>query len=177
MPDLLAHALIAYTLAVLLSWRYDWLTRPYVTVSMAGALIPDMAKIRLLLPSKQVELLGIPMDVQGLHTGGAALLSVLIGVSVVAPRHRKRVFALLSLGAASHLVADAFVLTVSGRSYAIFFPLTPYRPPTPGLYASTQPEPTILAAVAALLVWLATRYRVADRGGNRSQHPEYGKNE
>lgn len=159
MPDLLAHALIAYTLAVLLSWRYDWLTGPYVTVAMAGAFIPDMAKIRLILPSR-MKFFGVWIDWGGLHTGGAALLSVLIGVTLVAPRHRKRVFALLSLGAASHLVADALLSTVSGRSYAIFYPLTPYRPPTPGLYMSTQPEPTILAAVAALLVWLVTRYRV-----------------
>lgn len=161
MPDLLAHALIAYTLAMLLSWRYDWLTRPYVTVSMAGAFIPDMTKVRYILPSDQVKLLiGVPFDWDALHTGGPVLLCVLIGVTLVAPRQRKRVFALLLLGAASHLVADALLLTASGRSYAVFWPLTLYHPPTPGLYLSTQPEPTILAAVAALFVWLATQYHV-----------------
>jgi len=55
MPDLLAHAFLAYAILRILSWRYDWLTTPYVTAGMAGALIPDIVKIRLLLPSATVE--------------------------------------------------------------------------------------------------------------------------
>ncbi len=37
MPDLLAHAFIAYSLCRVLSWRFDWLTTPYVTLGMVGA--------------------------------------------------------------------------------------------------------------------------------------------
>jgi len=55
MPDLLAHAFLAYAILRALSWRYDWLRTPYVTAGMAGAFIPDIVKIQLILPSATVE--------------------------------------------------------------------------------------------------------------------------
>jgi len=165
MPDLLAHALIAYTVALLLSWRYAWVTAPYATVVMAGAFIPDLIKIKLLVPSGQVEqLLGIPFDWGAIHTAGGAVVAVLIGVLLVAPRERRRVGLLLALGAISHLVADALLLNPSGQSYAILWPLTRVYPPTPGLYLSTQPEPTIVTAGIALVVWTVTRMRKQPAG-------------
>jgi hypothetical protein len=160
MPDLLAHAFIAYTIATLLSWHYDWLTPAYKTILMAGAFIPDLTKIKLLISSGTVEqLLGIPFNWFALHTAGGALLSILIGVIVVAPGERRRTFALLSIGAASHLLADGLLLSPSGRSYAILWPLTRYHPPTPGLYLSTQPEPTLVAGFVAITTWVTTHYR------------------
>jgi hypothetical protein len=159
MPDLLAHALIAYTVGRVLSWRYTWLSPAYVTVVMAGAFIPDLTKIKLVVPSHTVaHLLGIPFDWGALHTVGGALVAIGIGVIAVAPRERLRVGLLLGLGAASHLLADALLITPSGRSYAILWPLTRYHPPTPGLYVSTQPEPTIVAGLGASVVWLVSRY-------------------
>jgi len=160
MPDLLAHALLAYSLCTLLALRYEWLTARYVTVGMAGAFIPDLTKIALVVPSEQVRgLLGIPFDWGGLHTGGAAAVAVLVGTMVVRPGQRRRVTVLLGVGAASHLFADALLLTPSGRSYAVLWPLTQYRPPTPGLYLSTSPVPTALTAVFAAVVWYTVRYR------------------
>lgn len=160
MPDLLAHAFIAYALACVLSWRYDWLSPAYATVVMAGAFVPDLAKMELLVPSGAVErLLELPFSWGALHTTGGALVAILVGVVVVAPRERLRTFALLSIGAASHLLADGLLLNPSGRSYAMFWPLTQYHPPTPGLYLSTQAEPTVVAGVAALVAWLLTRHR------------------
>jgi len=160
MPDLLAHALLAYSLCTLLSRRYQWLTPRFVTVGMAGAFIPDLTKIRLLVPASRVrELLGVPFDWTGLHTGGAAVVAVLVGSMVVPPAQRRRVTALLGLGAASHLLADALLLTPTGRSYAVLWPLTQYHPPTPGLYLSTSPVPTVVAAVVAAGVWYTIRYR------------------
>ena len=158
MPDLLAHALIAYTLGRLLSWRIDWLTPGYITVVMAGAFIPDLTKIDLLVPSGAIhQLLGVPFDWGALHTAGGALIAIAIGVVVVTPRERVRVGFLLVLGVASHLLADALLINPSGRSYAILWPLTRWHPPTPGLYLSTEPTPTIVAAIFALGVYLATR--------------------
>ena len=126
---------------------------------MAGAFIPDMTKIKLLIPSDQVvALLGLPFSWSALHTAGGALIAILIGVTLVSTAERKRVFVLLSLGAVSHLVADALLLNPSGRSYAVLWPLTRYHPPTPGLYLSTQPEPMIVAFVGAVVVWLLTQY-------------------
>lgn len=155
MPDLLAHALFAYALGTALSWRYEWLAPHWVTVAIVGAFVPDLVKVRLLVPDSLVtEVLGgSPFSWGALHTGGPVLLSVLIGVLAVAPRHSRRAFALLSVGAASHLLADALLANPSGRSFALVWPLTRYHPPTPGLYHSTDPWPTVATLALAALVW------------------------
>lgn len=153
MPDLLAHAFIAYAIASVLSWRYEWLTPAYVTVAMAGAFIPDLAKVELLIRSETVEhFLGVPFDWFALHTAGGVAVAIALGVVVVAPCERLRVGLLLSLGASSHLLADGLLLNLSGRSYAMLWPLTQWHPPTPGLYLSTQPEPTLITGLIASAV-------------------------
>jgi len=158
MPDLLSHAFIAYTLCTLLALRYEWVSPQYVTVAMAGAFIPDMAKIELVLDDAVVgNALGLPFAWSGLHTLGGAAVSVLIGVILVRPAERTRVGGLLALGAASHLTADAFLLKASGRSYSVFWPLTQYAPPTPGLYLSTDLWPSVVTGMAAFVTWLIVR--------------------
>jgi len=165
MPDLLSHALIAYVICTALSWRYDWLTPSYVTVGMAGAFVPDMTKIQLVIPGELVEsVLGIPFSWHPLHTGGGALVSVLVGVLVVVPERRRRVLGLLGIGAASHLLADALLRTPTGYSYAIAWPLTRYRPPTPGLYLSTEPWPTVVTGLIAVALWIVSTRRSDDEG-------------
>lgn len=161
MPDLLAHALIAYTVCRVLSWRHEWITAPYVTVGMAGAFIPDLAKLELLVSSGQVErLLGVTFSWFGLHTGGAVLVSILIGALLVVPSERTRVLPLLAVGATTHLLTDGLLRTASGRSYPMFWPLTQYSPPTPGLYLSTDPEPMLVAAVIAFGVFAVSNSRL-----------------
>lgn len=163
MPDLLAHALVGYALGLLLSWRYEWMSPAHVTVVMAGAFVPDLSKADLIVPSGSVEAaLGIPFDWFALHTAGGALVAIAVGTAVVARAERGRVFGLLSVGAVSHLLADGLLRQPSGRSYAMFWPVSQYHPPTPGLYLSTQAEPTVAAAAFAGVVWLATRYRRRD---------------
>ncbi|EMA30116.1 metal-dependent hydrolase [Haloarcula japonica] len=155
MPDLLSHAFIAFTVCTLLSLRYDWLTGEYVTVGMAGAFIPDMAKIKILVDAAAVEAaLGIPFDWLGVHTLGGAFVAVLVGTVIVNRADRRRVFGLLSLGAASHLFADALLLKASGRSYEVLWPLTQYHPPTPGLYLSTDIWLTGVTGTVAVATWL-----------------------
>lgn len=65
--------------------------------------------------------------------------------------------ALLLLGGASHLVADAFLRTPTGGSYPLFWPITDYSPPTPGLYLSTDPAPTAVALGLAVALTLVRR--------------------
>lgn len=155
MPDLLTHAFIGYTLGRLLAWRYEWLTSRYISVVMAGAFIPDIAKLALVVPSDRVAaVLNVPFSWFGIHTFGGAMLCVLVGVVLVSPDDRPRVFGGLSLGAGSHLVADAFLLKAAGHSYPLLWPLTAYAPPTPGLYLSTDIWPAILTGSVALIVWL-----------------------
>ena len=161
MPDLLAHAFIAYALCRVLSWRIEWLTTNYVTLGMVGAFIPDIVKINLVLPSTTVErLLGVPFSWGSLATGGGTVLSVVIGVVLLASQERRRGGAMLALGAATHLFADSLLLTPTGRSVQLFWPLVQYRVPSPGLYLSTQPEPMTLSGAIAVLVWGLDRYWV-----------------
>lgn len=160
MPDLLSHALIAYTLCTLLALRYRWLSPAYVTIGMAGAFIPDIAKISLALDSAIIgALIDKPFNWFAIHTLGGAAIAVLIGVLLVAAEERRRVLALLSLGAGSHLFADALLYNVTGHSYPVFWPLTMYRPPSPGIYHSTDIWPSIALAGIAVLTWYVVRKR------------------
>lgn len=160
MPDLLAHALIGYAVCLIASWRYNWLSQEYVTVGMAGVFIPDLAKADLLLGDGMIEqFLGIPFDWFALHTMGGVLVSILIGTVLVVAQERVRVAAVLALGAGTHLVADALLRTPTGRSYSIMWPLTRYKPPTPGWYLSTEPTPMVIALLVAIAVTLLSKRR------------------
>jgi len=160
MPDLLAHVFLGYTIFRVLSWRYDWLTRPYVTAGMAGACIPDITKVSLLLPASTVEqLLGIPFSWSPIHRLGGVILCVLVGGVLVDDRRWSKVLLVLLGGAGSHLFADALLTKATGRSYDVFWPLTRWQPPTPGLYLSTQPEPTLVTGLLAAIVWLVSVQR------------------
>lgn len=166
MADLLAHVLFAYAVVTVASWRYEWLTPPYVTVAMMGAMIPDLTKIALLVPSYRVEaLLGVPFDWFALHTAGGSFVAVLVGTVLVPADHRKRVLLLLTFGAASHHLLDVVLINPSGYSYAVLWPLTGYHPPTPGLYLSTDRWPALVSGALALLVRTvdARRDRADDR--------------
>lgn len=167
MPDLLSHALIAYTLCTLLAARYRWLTPRYVTVGMAGAFVPDIAKVDLVLPGAVVRnALGVPFSWFGVHTLGGAAVAALVGVVLAAGEQRRRVAALLALGAGSHLAADALLLKASGHSYPVLWPLTVYHPPTPGLYHSTDVWPAFATGAAALAAWLLVRRSTVLAGGS-----------
>lgn len=92
------------------------------------------------------------------------LLGIIIGAMTVTNHIRRRVAAVLAVGAVSHLLTDGLLLTPTGRTYPMFWPLTRFAPPSPGLYLSTDPEPTIVAGLFALGVWVATRLRERDAG-------------
>jgi len=133
--------------------------KPYITAAMVGALLPDLAKINLVISNWWVrQWLPVPFSWSALHTTGGVILSVLIVVTLVEPPYRKRVGGLLLFGAGTHLLTDAMLRSVTGRSFPIFWPLTLYEPLTPGLYLSTEPWPTALAiAVAAVLTGIDRR--------------------
>lgn len=170
MPDLLTHVLVAYAVVTIGSWRYEAVTPSAVTVAMMGAMIPDLTKVALAAPSYRIEaLLGVPFDWFALHTAGGSFVSVLIGTVLASRHNRTRVFLLLAFGAASHLLLDGFLVNPSGYSYAVFWPLTGYHPPTPGLYLSTDRWPALLAGTVAAMVWVITRYRVRPARRNRTR--------
>jgi hypothetical protein len=159
MPDLLTHALAAYSLGIVCSWRVEWLDTPYVTAMMVGAFVPDLVKVKLLVPSAEIgATLGIPFSWLPLHTLTGVLLSVLLLAGLVAdPRTRRQVLLTSGGGALSHLMLDALLRTPTGRGGPVFWPITEYQPPTPGLYLSTEPWPTALFLGVAVLVVVADR--------------------
>lgn len=158
MPDLLTHVLAGYTLATALRVRFDWLSPAYVTVCMAGALLPDTAKLYLVVPDAAVAtLLGVPFSWHVLHTLGGVVVGVSVGGVLARRADRLRVVGLLSLGAVSHLAADGLLLTGSGHSKPMLWPLVRVGLPTPGLYLSTEPAPLVATGVAAVAVSLFVR--------------------
>ena len=158
MPDLLTHALVGYIIATALSFRYGWLTPPWVTVCMMGTFIPDLTKIQLLVPSYRIEqLLGVPFDWFGLHTVGGAAVSVLIGTILVPRGHRRRVLALLAIAAGSHLVLDSLLVSPTGYAAPMGWPLLDSGLPTPGIYLSSDRWPALLLGLLAALLWASTR--------------------
>lgn len=165
MPDLLTHALVAYTVCTLLSWRYTWLTPPYVTVGMVGAFVPDLVKINLLVRAPEVsQFLSVPFVWTPLHTLGGSLVSVGIGVVLVRHAERWRVAALLGFGAATHLVADSFLRTPTGAVGAFLWPVWTQPIRLPGLYLSTDPWPTLVALLVAGVVTVVNRSHRAEEG-------------
>lgn len=160
MPDLLTHVLVAYAIVTALSRRWAWMTPGHVTAAMAGALVPDLDHVSMVVPPALVhDLLGVPISWGALQTGGPVFLVLVAGTLLVEKSERRRVFGLLSLGALTHLLADALIRTPDGHSQSVFWPLTRYQPPTPGLYTSADVWPLLLSGVAAVVAWrFASRY-------------------
>lgn len=128
---------------------------------MIGAAIPDLNRLDRLIDDHAFEtLLGAPFSWDAFHTAGGSIVAALIGTLLVPSAYRRRVFALLAFGAASHLALDALMINPSGYSSSIFWPLTAYHPPTPNLYVSSDRWPALLAATAAAI----TRYLRYRRG-------------
>lgn len=159
MADLLTHVLVAYVLATLASIRYEWISPAHVTAAMAGAMIPDLNRLELVVPPELVEsAVGIPISWTAFHTLGGSLLVVAIGVLCVPREYRRGVAAMALLGMASHHALDLLVTNPTGHTYPVLWPLSAYHPPTPGLYLSSDRWPAAVAGVAAAAAWYL-RYR------------------
>ena len=159
MADLLTHVLVAYSVGTLLATRYTTLSSSEVAVITAGALLPDLDHVAGLLPPSLIaETLGVQFSWTFLQTGGGVLLTTLASVLVVAPQYRRQAFGLLWLGAGTHLIMDALLYAPDGRSQSLFWPLTQYKPPTPGLYMSTDLWPVLVAGLIAIASTFFARY-------------------
>lgn len=167
MPDWLTHVLVGYALATACSLYWDWITPRLVTLAMVGALLPDLTKWKLLVPSEAVgAALGVPWNWSAFHTLGGTAVAVLAVVVLLPARYRRRGALVLALGAASHHALDLLLVQPSGHTYPALWPLSTYRAPAADLYLSSDRGPAVVAAVAALVVWYA-RYH-ADRLAARS---------
>lgn len=157
--DVLTHVLVGYIIGVLLAFRYEWLDARFITVVMLGALLPDLTKVSLVVDDPVVEgLLGVPFSWFAIHTPVGSIVACAIGALLAGDGYRKRVFALLTIGALSHHVLDALLLSATGYSYALLWPISEYHFPSPNLYLSSDRWPALVAGAVALGCWrLRTR--------------------
>ncbi|MXV60993.1 metal-dependent hydrolase [Natronorubrum sp. JWXQ-INN-674] len=169
MPDLLTHVLVGYIIGTLLSIRYERLRPAHVTLVMIGALSPDFVKIQLLIPDGLASaLLGVPFSWSPLHTLGGSVLVIALGSLLLAPEYRAQAIVLFAIGALSHHVLDVLLMTPTGEAYAVFWPLTEYRPPAGGLFLSSDRWPAAVAGLGAALVWAVARYSEGATGTDSS---------
>lgn len=168
MPDWLTHALVGYALATALGLRADWLDARYVTLAMVGALLPDLAKLDLLVPSDAVAAtLGTSFDWFALHTLGGTAVTALAVAALLPAEHRRRGLLVLALGATSHHALDLLLVQPSGLTYPVLWPLSDLRVPSVDLYLSSDREPAIAAAVLAL----AARYAAQSGSAGPPERP------
>ncbi|WP_135820702.1 hypothetical protein [Halostella litorea] len=156
MPDLLSHVLFAYALLTVASWRVDRLTDEWVAVGVAGAAIPDLIKVEILVDSAAVSrALGVPFDVGAVGTlAGVLLVGGLIALAF--GRRWRPAYAALVAGGGSALVLDGLRAYADGRAGFWLYPV-PWRPPTPSLYVSSDPRVLAVAVAVAAGVALADR--------------------
>lgn len=160
MAELFTHVLAGFVLAVVLSWRVDWITPPLIAAAMVGAAVPDLNRMELLLPESTMEaMLGVPWSWVVFHRAGGALMVCLLITLLVPRAHMKGVFTLLVLGAASHLVIDYFLWQPSGTTDLMLWPFLDVQIDYDGFYRSTDRWPAVVSVVStAVVVYVDRRY-------------------
>ncbi|WP_136716865.1 hypothetical protein [Halorientalis salina] len=156
MAELLTHVLVAYVLLTVGSWQIDGLTPRWVPIGMAGAAIPDLVKVGILVDERTVEaLLGFPFSYGPISTIGGVVV-IAAGITLCFTEDRPRVFGLLVAGGTLSLVLDGLRMYADGQASFWLYPIW-WRPPTPSLYVTSDPRVTAVAVVVAAGVFLADR--------------------
>ncbi|WP_436902619.1 metal-dependent hydrolase [Halovenus halobia] len=160
MAEGLTHVLLAFGLFTATGWTVGWLDRRWVAVGMVGSLLPDLSRLYLLVDDYIIsQALGIPFDWAALHTlGGVVVLATLGAVLFDKRQQRLRGFGLLVAGGCSHLAVDAVKAWADGTGGTALYPLSWWRPPTPGLYVSADRWVLGVAVAVALVVAIIERY-------------------
>lgn len=173
MTDLLTHVLVAYAVGTVLRWRSPRVGRRHVALAMAGATLPDLAKVRLLLPGDAVTtVLGVGVSPLAFHRIGPALALALATALLVERDERAAVAVALVAGVCSHFLLDLGVIRAAPTAPPYLYPLTWWRPPNPELYQSSDLLPSLVAVVLAAAVWALDRRRDCRAGGRSSADPE-----
>lgn len=160
MADLLTHVLVAYVVLTTLGWTVNGITQRWVVVGMGGAALPDLGKVSRLLDDRTVgEVLGVPFSYGPVSTvGGVCLVAGLVALAFRA-QHRRRAYAFLLAGGALSLVGDGLRAFPDGSSTTWLYPVTWWRPPTPGLYVSSDPRVLAVVGLLAAVVFVVDRHR------------------
>lgn len=160
MAELLTHVLAAFIIAVVLSWKFAWITPPLVAAAMVGAAIPDLNRIRLVLPEATIEaVIGLPWRWGIFHRAGGVLV-VCVLFSLLVPReYMKAVFGMLVLGAASHFFIDYFLWQPSGSTNLMLWPFADLTIEYQGFYRSSDRWTAVVSVLLASLVLVIDRRR------------------
>lgn len=161
MADLLTHVLVAYVLLTVASWRVDAISPPWIAVGMAGAAIPDLVKVRIVLEESVVEsALGAEFSWTPLSTlGGVVFVAAAITLAFDR-RYWRRVYGSLVAGGLLSLVVDGLRVYADGRTGPWLYPATWWRPPTPSLYVTSDPRVLVVALVVAASVFAVDRWPI-----------------
>ena len=90
---------------------------------MVGAAIPDLNRLDLLVPADTITTItGLPWSWGVTHRAGGALLIAFLFTLLVTRQSRKPVFALFSVGIASHFVIDYFLWQPTGTTNLMLWP-------------------------------------------------------
>lgn len=165
MADWLTHVLVAYVVLQVVAWRVSWLTPPFIVAGMAGGLIPDLAKIGIVLPNHvMASITGLPFYWKGLSSTPASVLSAMILATVVDRTYRLRVFGLFLFGLYIHHILDGMIIIPGPSRRVSVTPLGLIY--LPELYLSTHRWPTVLAVVSAVVVFSITTFRSSELAQN-----------
>ena len=173
MADLFTHILVGYSLGIVLSWRYEQLSYPFITAVMIGSTLPDLNRIDLVLPEDTMAaLFGIPFTWIPLHRVGGTLLIVSIGALLVPTAYRRVVFTCLAAGASSHYALDFLLYKPSGVTSPLLWPFITHGLAVDGFYFSSDRWPVVAAAALAGLIWIMDRrwMRTNHSGSSDSSH-------
>lgn len=171
MAELFTHVLAGFIIATIASWRYEWITPPLVVACMVGAAIPDLNRIRLIVPADTITALtGLPWSLGITHRGGGALLIALILTLLVAKDYRKPVFALLCVGIASHLIIDYFLWQPTGTTNLMLWPFADITIDYQGFYRSSDRWTAVVSILLAGIVLGIDRF-VITRKSSASDDP------
>lgn len=157
MVDLLTHVLVVYVVLTIASWHLDGIDA-YVGVGMIGAILPDLAKIRILVDPDTVEaILHVPFSWNPFHRLGGIIVVAGMGSLLFDPDHRSRVFGVLCFGAVTALILDLGVIRAGGIAPPYLYPFSWYEPPAANLYLSSDRWPAVVAVALAAGIWLGDR--------------------
>lgn len=162
MAEWLTHVFVAYAVFTVVSWFVDWLDERWIAVAVVGALLPDLSRLQLFVPSEAVTTItGAPFHWDGLHTvGGLILLSGIGALLFERQREQIRAFGLLLGGGITHILVDIPQRYADEQTITnlYFFPFSSWRAPTPGWYVSADRWVVVAAFLFAVFVFLVDRY-------------------
>lgn len=166
MADLLTQILVLYVLLTVASWHFDWLTKRWVVIGMAGSAIPDLVKIGIFVENEMIEsVIGLPFSYAPISSLGGVLV-IALAITVFFERERVQVYAFLVFGGVVALITDGLRVYADGHSGHYLYPFTWWRPPTPSLYVTSDVRILVIALVGSVIVFSIDQWNRSQRNDN-----------